>query len=420
LTKANIKGFPINKIISVTAGENLTDKDYCFIAQPGNTLGYTAGRAYKCDSTNESLSVKNPLRGFNVSGGAVTSGNSFNLQIAGNIALSGLNLGQYYFISTSGTLTNALNADYRYLVGICKTSGYLFLIDETSMSSVNLTSISQGKSKGYFSSSVIDKITSDTSCAAISATLSNEGTAGATLGGYVYFAGGYNIGKLNDETSCTNVTANLSVTRTCIAGGNLSSSAYFAGGAAGGVFQNMITKFVTDSSASTISATISVSRYNLAGAQLSSSVYFAGGTFYSSGYNYVNNIDKLTSDSSCTAVAVLANRPIQLAGAGYSSSAYFVGGRTTIDQNGGQIATINKLTNDTSYSSASFVLTKARCAIGGVSVGSYIFIAGGNNYDNSYNNYFNIIDKIDGNDIAWMNTKCYLSSARNVNCGASI
>jgi hypothetical protein len=405
MTKYDLRFFSENEYTTVIAGENLADKDYCFIAQP-NMSGYTAGRAYKCDGSNEALSVKNPLKGFNVSG-AVTSGSSLNLQITGNVPLSGLNLGQYYFISTSGTLTNNSSGDYRFLVGICNISGYLSILKTTDMSNVDMTKYYMSTNKAYFAGGTyngssatvgMEKISADNIIYTVRAGFAHTYTMltqSATISSTAYIAGGQQywqnsagsnvISKFNSNETGSVISATLSNVRNVGMGASISSSVYFIGGnsyqGSDPIHYNRIDKLNSETSCTAISATLSSTRFSMSGGTISSSVYIAsGGVWYLNGsFTPTVAIDKLTSDSSCGAIsATLSMTHANGAGGSMSSAVYIIGGYTTdyVNNPGYKSNKVEKIVSDTSSSRVAATLGVARSSSTGA-VATYIYIAGG-------------------------------------------
>jgi hypothetical protein len=237
---------------------------------------------------------------------------------------------------------------------------------------------------------VIKKLLSDSVASTITAVISTTagyGTSGLASVSYnnaVYFAGpgstnfGTNtIHKLTSDTSCPTISATLNVSRHEHTGLAISSSAYFAGGSISTSPSNSMSKLISDSSCTAISATLSASRGGIAGANISSSMYIAGGTPCEiSGQagrgvaipSGVNSIDKLSSESSCAVIsATLSQYKFQLTGSSISSTIYYSGGAGAISVGIGLYYLrneIDKLVSDTSCSTVNCGLSQMRRFIG--------------------------------------------------------
>lgn len=126
-----------NEIITVIAGENLSANDYCFVSQ-GNYGSFEKGKAYKIDTSLGSFI--SPLRGFNISG-IKTTGQLLSLLIGGIVTISGLTLGSFYFIhpSVRGSITDTspLNNSNDFLIGQCRDTNKLTILDKEDYKNIN-------------------------------------------------------------------------------------------------------------------------------------------------------------------------------------------------------------------------------------------------------------------------------------------
>jgi len=234
--------------------------------------------------------------------------------------------------------------------------------------------------------------------------------AGASVGNYALFAGGYSGGSTFRNTvdaydaSLTRTTPKaLSRARGGFAGASVGNYALFAGGGDG---SNRSTVDAYDASLTRTTPTaLSSARTLLAGASVGNYALFAGG--YSGGSSYRDTVDAYDASLTHTTPTALSSARRSLAGASVGNYALFAGGysgsyRDTVD------AYDASLTHTTPTA-----LSSARSTLAGASVGNYALFAGG--FGGSYRN---TVDAYDAS--LTRTTPTALSSARSTLAGASV
>jgi hypothetical protein len=106
-TQDNINSTPaynVNIDVAGTCGETITIGQACYLSDGSG--GKTGGRWYKGDSTNPYSSCYANIIGFALQ--SATVGNAGSFRIAGKMTgLSGLTIGDIYYMSTAGTITSS-------------------------------------------------------------------------------------------------------------------------------------------------------------------------------------------------------------------------------------------------------------------------------------------------------------------------
>lgn len=203
------------------------------------------------------------------------------------------------------------------------------------------TSTSDGGA-GANSLKTIERLSSDTVCATITATLPmSTGSwyhSSERLGSIIYMTGGYQegagsvpfISKLYSDTLCKTSAIKHDPARLYQSSGVMAGAAYFFGGDTLSGQTNEIRKLIQDDTWSVITATIpTIARREMSAAPMNSKLYTMGG-MNTTGPNWYNNIDRLDSDSSCVAsAAVLTTSRAYTGSASYSSRIYTAGGWDT-------------------------------------------------------------------------------------------
>jgi len=238
-----------------------------------------------------------------------------------------------------------------------------------------------------------------------------EKLAGASVGNYALFAGGYSGSTYRStvdayDASLTRTTPTaLSSARYALAGASVGNYALFAGGYGGGSYRDTVDAYDALLTRTTPTALSSARRY-LAGASVGNYALFAGGYGGGSSRDPVDAYDASLTHTTPTALSV-ARR--YLAGASVGNYALFAGGhgggsyRDTVD------AYDASLTHTTPTA-----LSSTRDALAGASVGNYALFAGG--YGGTSNR-----DTVDAYDAALTHTTpTALSSARRYLAGASV
>jgi hypothetical protein len=453
ITKAinNMNSKVNENTITVVAGETIVKNECVFIAREGNPDGYTAGKAYKTNSSSTSKSIDAVVIG--VAKNAAGVDENLVIQICGDITgFSGLKPGSLYYIgSVSGTLSTSNVQTNLLAVGYAVEDDILRLYDKRERKM--LEHVGYGGETTfpanciYFAGGIacagypnpknayISKLSNDNTCYSLSSYFSSiiPSYGAAKISSSIYYSGNNGICKLSNEIAST-VSASFSVTRTWSCGGNISSSAYFAGAyyTTGGneYLYNSIDKIVSDTQCSAISATLSATKGTCFCTNLSSSLYIAGGK---AGFTtYLSNpvlknataptnvINKLISDTVCSTVsATLINSKASGVGITINSSAYFCGGILSSGTGfqGGfttQYNSIQKLTGDSSIStiSATMCNLSGDCSGSTISSTGYFGCSGGDWINQNFGGYVDhIISKLTSD------TNC---SATNVSIGKNM
>lgn len=309
--------------ITVTAGENLSARDCCYIELNG-AVG-DAGRAYKADADEADTSSEAWVVGFATA--SATAGNDVTLRIAGIMTgFSGLTPGAPQYVSaTAGAITESAPGN-KWMVGVALSATTVLVNTRGAQDSVAAVPVS---TYGYFAGGLTtvvvataDRLTFSTSTTAAHSD-ANLSKARRLLAGcsdastYGYFAGGYTSSnfatadRLTFSTSATaaQTSANLSQARRGLAGcSDGSAYGYFAGGDTGDAGFNVVTAdrltFSTSTTAAQSSADLSAARTKLAACSDGAMYgYFAGG--YTTAV--VATTDRLTFSTSTTAACTTAN-----------------------------------------------------------------------------------------------------------------
>jgi hypothetical protein len=157
--------------------------------------------------------------------------------------------------------------------------------------------------------------------------------AGATIGNYALFAGGYNyegiayyysIVDAYDTSLIRSTPTQLSVVRSSLAGATIGNYALFAGGYTGSVRTNVVDAYDTSLTRSTPTP-LSQARNSLAGASVGNYTLFAGGFTGSARSDVVDAYDTSLTRSTPTP---LSQARENLAGASVGNYVLFAGGYT--------------------------------------------------------------------------------------------
>jgi hypothetical protein len=383
---SSVKG----NLVTALAGEVISVNDCVFIARENNPDSYTVGRAYKTNSDYTSRSTEAVIIGIAKNGGNV--GASITLQIDGVVSdLSGLVIGENYWMgNTTGVLVKSTTGVVnKVLVGKAASSSQLQLYTKQErklyehvgfISENNYSGSRIYLAGGYTTAAVntIDKLTSDTNCNSISATLSISKYlhASATISTSAYFASGNItqttvIDKVSSDILCGAISATLNPGRYTLSGIAISSSAYFAGGYTSAGRTASINKLTNDTTCGTISATLTIGKQGLGSALLSTSVYFVGGQ----DSNTRNYIDKLVSESTCSQISATLSAGYQnITDATISSSAYLA---CPTSDTGITTNVINKLVSDTSCAAISATMSVPRNTSASDTISSTAYFVGG-------------------------------------------
>ena len=330
--------------------------------------------------------------GYHNGSGAVTA-NSLASQTSATATAAQILKGQTAYVSgnkITGTMTNngaktaSLNCGGSYTIpaGYHNGSGRVTAKSLASQTSATATAaqILKGQT-AYVNGSKITgtlgtKTTSFTRSTPASLSVLRCYLAGASVGNYALFAGGYNNGHIStvdayDSYLTRYSPSSLSTARYKLAGASVGNYALFAGGD-GSNYSSVVDAY--DSSLTRTTPTgLSLSRTSLAGASVGNYALFAGG--YSGTGTYRSTVDAYNSSLTRSTPTGLASSRSDLAGASVGNYALFAGGYNgngTGNYKSKVEAYSSSLTRSTESS-----LTTGRSNLAGASVGNYALFAGG-------------------------------------------
>ena len=230
------------------------------------------------------------------------------------------------------------------------------------------------------------------------------GLAGASVGNYALFAGGYTTSASNVvnayDTSLTRTTAsNLSASRQRLAGASVGNYALFAGGVGTSSKSAVVNAYNTSLTRSTPTS-LGTARSYLAGASVGNYAIFAGGL---SGTNDTASsaVDCYNTSLTRSAGTALSAARDRLGGASVGNYALFAGG-------GSDSTVVDAYDTSLTHSTASSGLSTGRKEPAGGSIGSYALFGGG--YTSS-NTRSNVVDAY--NTSLTRSTPTALSEARS-------
>lgn len=257
----------------------------------------------------------------------------------------------------------------------------------------NTTTV-DGAGENWLATKVIDRLSSDTACAAITAQL-NASTgvfyhSSERLGSIIYQMGGYCVdavgtymNKLYSDSVCKLSAVKSDPDRIYQSSGTISSAAYFFGGnGPDGVSPNYndpkrdIRKLLIDDTWSLLSISLSTSRRETSGATMRdvNKIYVAGGYDFAASPKESNVIEKLESDSTISSAGTLATSKRAMGSAYMSSAVYIAGGQTAAAIG---ISTIERITSSDVVQTCSASLSATKYDVKGATYGNYAYFMGG-------------------------------------------
>ena len=333
--------------------------------------------------------------GYHNGSGKVTA-NSLASQTSATATAAQILKGQTAYVSgnkITGTMTNngaktaSLNCDSSYTIpaGYHNGSGRVTTKSLASQTSATATAaqILKGQT-AYVNGKKITgtlgtRTTSFTKSTPTGLSAYRNNLAGASVGNYALFAGGYSGGRIStvdayDSYLTRYSPSSLSTARFNLAGASVGNYALFAGGDAGS-YSSVVDAYDSSLARSTPTG-LSMSRSNLAGASVGNYALFAGG--YSGTGTYRSTVDAYNSSLARSTPTGLSNSRSRLAGASVGNYALFAGG-----ENGSSyMSTVNAYNSSLARSTESS-LSVGRSNLAGASVGNYALFAGGNNGSDS-------------------------------------
>lgn len=361
-----------NPIITVTAGESLSARDYVFIAHataPHTYVdGIVSGRAYKTDKSIRHRSINAVLVGFALS--AATSGQNVQIQTSSRMSgFSGLIAGASYQPSgTSGQIERLENHRAALPNPIARA------ISTTELEIVSQEWEVRGKAQfcvSAFSNNLSFNNGTIAASSALTASRTNPGASSQAL--KTYFAGGSGPSNVEDAITFSNElfadVGDLTVARQAADSGSSATKIYTGGGTTGSV-SNVLDQisFAVEGNSADV-GDLTVARSGL-GAGSSALRYIAAGGTTGSATNVVDRM-LFASEGNLSDLGDLSSARAGVSLASALVGNYIAGGDAPAN-------TIDKLTTATDAIAAlAATLTVARGYTAAASSSMRMFIAGG-------------------------------------------